>query len=81
MVKRNSSQLAKPQTDTARSSIATETTINTEVESQTIKSTTATQTNNNTGDNTQVEKEMWVSRKDPGVCLQEETTLNKDPRR
>ena len=58
VVERNISQTAKPQTDTARSNIATQTTINTVVESQTAKSTTATQTNNNKGYNTLVEKEI-----------------------
>ena len=79
VVERNSSQTAKSQTDTARSNIATQTTINTEVENGTTKSTTATQTNNNTGDDPLVEKEIWVSRVDPSVCLQEETTPNVEP--
>ena len=53
--------------------------VNTEVKSQTAKSTTATQTNNNTGDDTLVEMEIWVSRLDPSVCLQDETTPNVEP--
>ena len=54
VVERNISQTAKPQTDTAQLNIATQTTINTEMESQTTKSTTATQ-------------KIWVSRVDPSV--------------
>ena len=79
VVDRNKSQTTKPQTDTARSNIITQTTINTEVESRTTKSTTASQTNNNAGDDPLVEKEIWVSRVDPSVCLQEETTPNVEP--
>ena len=67
------SQTIKPQSDTARSKIATQTMINTEV--KTTKSTTATQTSNNTGNYHPMEQEIWVRRVDRNVCLQEEKHL------
>ena len=67
VVERKSSKTDKPQTEPAP-----QTTINTEIESKTTKLTTATQTDNNTRtDDTLVEEEIWVSRVDPSVCLQE----------
>ena len=81
VVEKNISQTAKPQTDTAQSNIATQTTINTEMESQTTKSTAATQTNNNTGDDTLVEKEIWVSRVDPSVVCKRKQHPTWSPRR
>ena len=59
VVERKSQKTDKPQTETARSTTATQTTINTEIESETTKSTTATQTDNNTEtDDTLVQKEI-----------------------
>ena len=79
VVERKSSKTEKLQTDTARSTTATQTTIYTEIENEITKSTTGTQTNSNTGDDTLVETEIWVSRVDPSVCLQEETIPNLEP--
>ena len=71
MVDRKSPKMDKPRIEAAMSTTATQTVINTEAEIETAKTTTATQTDNNTEtDTTLVEKEIWVSRVDPSVCLQ-----------
>ena len=47
---------------------------------ETVKLTRAAHTENINADNLQ-EKEIWISRVDPSVCLQEETTHKWSPRR
>ena len=46
---------------------------------ETARLTTTTQTESNTEADSPQEKEIWVSRVDPSVCLQEETTHNVEP--
>ena len=77
VIERKSPRTDTPKTETARSTTATQTANNTEAE--TARSTTATQTENNTETDNPLEKEIWVSRVDPSVCLQEETTPNVEP--
>ena len=56
--------------------LATQTTLQNEMEKK--KSSTSTQTSSNT-ENTPMEQEIYVSREDPNVCLQEETSPNVEP--
>ena len=80
MVDRKSPKTDRPKTEVARSTTATQTVIKTEDEIETAKTTTVTQTDSNTEtDTTLVEKELRVSRVDPSVYLQEETTPNVEP--
>ena len=61
----------------ARSTIATQTMIQTEMEKE--KSSTSTQTSKNIENDQPVEQEISVSRVNPNVCLQEETSPNMEP--
>ena len=56
-----------------QATIATQTTLQNEMEKK--KSSTSTQTSSNT-ENQPMEQEIYVSRVDPNVCLQEETSPN-----
>ena len=72
VTKRCSSQTTMPLI--ARSNIATQTMIQTEMEKE--KSSTSTQTSSNIENDQPMEQETYVSRVDPNVCLQEETSHN-----
>ena len=76
VVERKSPRTDTPKTGKARSTIVTPAANNTEAENKTARSTSAAQTENNTETDNPLEKEIWVSRVDPSVCLQEETTPN-----
>ena len=79
MVDRKSQKTDKLESETARSTTATQTAINIEAGIETAKTTTTTQTDSHT-ETTIVEKVIWISRLDPSVCLQEGIKPNVEPR-
>ena len=61
----------------AQATIVTQTMLQTEMEKE--KSSTSTQLSSNIENDQPMEQEMYVSRVDPNVCLQEETSPNVEP--